>query len=130
MMSWVGKELYWTRAIWGDYWEFRSFLRLQSQGSGIEAVLSKIIEVFEDKSEVSRHIHINYGVEIETAIDKIKETIVPNRNITDRFAPRYLAIKMIEDDSITKEMLKKVPNYARIEEDLPGNYIGILRKGI
>jgi ferrous iron transport protein B len=98
-----------------------------SQGSGIEAVLSKIIEVFEDKSEVSRHIHINYGVEIETAIDKIKETIVPNRNITDRFAPRYLAIKMIEDDSITKEMLKKVPNYARIEE-VTRKYIGILEK--
>lgn len=66
-------------------------------------------------------------MEIETAIDKIKETIVPNRNITDRFAPRYLAIKMIEDDSITKEMLKKVPNYARIEE-VTRKYIGILEK--
>ena len=34
---------------------------------------------------------------------------------------------MIEDDSLTKEMLKKVPNYAQIEE-VTRKYIGILEK--
>lgn len=87
-----------------------------STGAGIDQVLDKIIEVFEDKNEVSRHIHINYGPEIEEAIDKVKETIVPNKEITDRFAPRYLAIKMIEDDTITRKLLSRAPNAEEIGE--------------
>lgn len=86
-----------------------------SQGSGIDDVLNKITEVFEDKSDVSRHIHINYGPEIEEAIDGVKATIVPNRELTDRFAPRYLAIKTIEADTITQKMLMELPNYEQIK---------------
>ena len=43
-----------------------------SKGIGIEAVLDKIIEVFEDQAKESRHVHINYGTEIEEAIARIK----------------------------------------------------------
>ncbi|MCM1030733.1 MAG: ferrous iron transport protein B [Oscillibacter sp.] len=87
-----------------------------SQGEGIEEVLDKIIEVFEDKNDISRHIHINYGTEIEQAIDRVKAAIVPNKNITDRFAPRYLAIKMLEDDRIIRDVLSVSANYPEIEE--------------
>lgn len=97
------------------------------QGCGIDRVLDKTIEVFEDRSEVSRHIHINYGPEIELAIDKVKETILPNRNITDRFAPRYLAIKMLENDEITRKLLRQAANYPLIEK-IAWKYIGILEK--
>lgn len=87
-----------------------------SQGEGIEEVLDKIIEVFEDKNDISRHIHINYGMEIEQAIDRVKAAIVPNKNITDRFAPRYLAIKILEDDRIIRDVLSVSANYPEIEE--------------
>ncbi|MDE6877715.1 MAG: ferrous iron transport protein B [Odoribacter sp.] len=87
-----------------------------SQGEGIDEVLDKIIEVFEDKNDTSRHIHINYGTEIEHAIDRVKAVIVPNKNITDRFAPRYLAIKMLEGDRIIREVLAVAANYQEIEE--------------
>lgn len=87
-----------------------------SQGEGIDDVLDKIIEVFEDKNDTSRHIHINYGPEIEHAIDRVKAAIVPNKNITDRFAPRYLAIKMLEDDRIVREVLSAATNYREIDE--------------
>ncbi len=87
-----------------------------SQGEGIDEVLDKIIEVFEDKNDTSRHIHINYGTEIEHAIDRVKAVIVPNKDITDRFAPRYLAIKMLEGDRIIREVLAVVANYQEIEE--------------
>lgn len=87
-----------------------------SQGEGIDEVLDKIIEVFEDKNDTSRHIHINYGTEIEHAIDQVKAVIVPNKDITDRFAPRYLAIKMLEGDRIIREVLAVAANYQEIEE--------------
>ncbi|MDE5638322.1 MAG: ferrous iron transport protein B [Odoribacter sp.] len=89
---------------------------IASQGEGIDDVLDKIIEVFEDRNDTSRHIHINYGTEIEQAIDRIKAEIVLNKNITDRFAPRYLAIKMLEDDRIIREVLSVAANYNEIEE--------------
>ena len=34
------------------------------------------------------------------------------KNITDEYAPRYVAIKLLEDDRIMKEQLVTVPNYA------------------
>ncbi|MEG0796208.1 MAG: ferrous iron transport protein B [Odoribacter sp.] len=87
-----------------------------SKGIGINDVLDKIIEVFEDKAIESRHVHINYGAEIELSIDRIKREIIPNKNITDELPPRYVAIKLIEDDRITKEQLLTVPNYNSLLE--------------
>lgn len=87
-----------------------------SKGIGISEVLDKIIDVFEDQAEEARHVHINYGAEIEEAISRVKTEVIPNKNITDELAPRYVAIKLIEDDRITKDLLEKVPNYERILE--------------
>ncbi|MEG2791597.1 MAG: ferrous iron transport protein B, partial [Odoribacter sp.] len=39
-----------------------------------------------------------------------------NKNITDELPPRYVAIKLIEDDRITKEQLLTVPNYNSLLE--------------
>lgn len=97
------------------------------QGQGIDHVLDKIIEVFEDRNEVCRHIHINYGPEIEEAIDKIKKTILPNQEITDCFAPRYLAIKILENDAITRKLLENAPNYRQIDH-VAFKYRGVLEK--
>lgn len=85
-----------------------------SKGIGITDVLDKIIEVFEDHAKEARHVHINYGQEIEDAISRIKVEIAPNKGITDEFAPRYVSIKLLEDDRIMKEQLSSVPNYEKI----------------
>lgn len=87
-----------------------------SKGIGIEAVLDKVIAVFEDQAEDIRHVHINYGQEIERAITEVKARIIPNKTVTDEFTTRYLAIKLIEDDRITKEMMMDVPNYKEIQQ--------------
>ena len=85
-----------------------------SRGIGIGEVLDKIIEVFEDKAKESRHVHINYGQEIEDAISRIKAVVVSNKNITDMYVPRYVSIKLLENDSIMQEQLHAVPNYEQI----------------
>lgn len=87
-----------------------------SKGIGITDVLDKIIEVFEDHAKEARHVHINYGQEIEDAISRIKVEIAPNKGITDEFAPRYVSIKLLEDDRIMKDQLSSVPNYEKIVE--------------
>lgn len=93
-----------------------------SKGIGITEVLDKIIEVFEDHAKEARHVHIHYGQEIEDAISRIKLEIAPNKGITDEFASRYIAIKLLEDDRIVKDQLSSVPNYEQI--------IGVTQKEI
>lgn len=87
-----------------------------SRGIGITEVLDKVIEVFEDQAEESRHVHINYGQEIEEAIGRIKAEVLPNKSITDELTPRYVAIKLLEDDRMMKERLASAGNYDRILE--------------
>ncbi|MDR1756846.1 MAG: ferrous iron transport protein B [Culturomica sp.] len=87
-----------------------------SSGVGIDQVLERVIEVFEDRSEVTRHIHIHYGEGLEEAIDRVKTPIASNKVLTDKFAPRYLAIKALESDRMVRELLEKAPNFAKIDE--------------
>lgn len=87
-----------------------------SRGVGINEVLDKIIEVFEDVAQESRHVHINYGNEIESSINRIKAEIIPNKEITDELVPRYMAIKLLENDAIIKEQLSVASNYDKIVE--------------
>ena len=89
---------------------------IASRGIGIGEVLDKIIEVFEDQAKESRHVHINYGQEIEEAICRLKAVVAPNQHITDEFSPRYVAIKLLEDDRIMKEQLVAVRNYEEIRK--------------
>ena len=98
-----------------------------SKGIGIEEVLDKILEVYEGQARESRHVHIHYGAEIEESINRIKVEVVLNKSITDEFAPRYVAIKMLEDDRIMKDQLSSVPNYDRIFR-VAQNEIGRLEK--
>lgn len=85
-----------------------------SRGIGIIEVLDKIIEVFEDKATEARHVHINYGQEIEESISRIKSVVISNKEITDMYVPRFVSIKLLENDRIMQEQLHSVPNYEQI----------------
>lgn len=87
-----------------------------SRGVGIGEVMDKIIEVYEGKAKEVRHVHINYGEEIEKSINRIKAEVLPNKHITDELAPRYVSIKLLENDRIMKEQLSGVSNYGQILE--------------
>ncbi len=87
-----------------------------SRGIGIGEVLDKIIEVYEGQAKEVRHVHINYGQEIEEAICKVKSEFTPNKHITDEYTPRYVAIKLLEDDRFMKDQLSSVSNYGEISE--------------
>lgn len=87
-----------------------------SRGIGVAEVLDKIIEVYEGQAEEVRHVHINYGQEIEDAICKVKAALAPNKDITDEYTPRYIAIKLLEDDRPMKEQLLQAPNCQEISE--------------
>ena len=87
-----------------------------SRGKGIDELFDKLIEVYEDRDPSVRHIHINYGSDIETAIKAIQKEIRFNCEITDRLSSRYLSIKLLENDQTTKNELKRYNNFEKIKE--------------
>lgn len=87
-----------------------------TQGKGIDDLMDKVIAVFEDNEEIVRHIHINYGADIEKSIGLLQNKIWENADIVARYSSRYLAIKLLENDRPTGQILAPAANFADIME--------------
>ena len=68
-------------------------------GMGIEELFKTVIQVYEGTNKTSRHIHINYGHEIEDGIRHIQKFIKDNASIHRHFSTRYAALKLLEHDT-------------------------------
>lgn len=88
---------------------------VSSKGTGITELLHKIVEVYEDLDPIVRHIHINYGTELEDSILKLRTKIKLEKPITDNISSRFLAIKLLERDKQTDLSLESYPNYIEIK---------------
>ncbi len=71
---------------------------VSSRGTGIEALFDRLIEVFEDRDPVVRHVHINYGADLERSIQKIQSVIRQDEELAGQISTRYLSIKLLEKD--------------------------------
>ncbi len=87
-------------------------------GFGIDKLLQTVIEVYEEKNPDIRPIKINYGPEIEEAIEELKALIDTdfNSHITNIISPRFIAIKLLEKDPKIKDLVKIMPNGQQIIE--------------
>jgi ferrous iron transport protein B len=77
-----------------------------SKGHGIKRLFDTIIEVYEDKNPKLRHIHINYGEEIEKSIENIEMSLKGLNELEVKMSPRYIAIKALEKDKKLLEVLE------------------------
>lgn len=93
---------------------------------GIEKLFDTVISIYEgefaEKGEhdgeacrIIRHIHINYGPVIEDAIFRLKSRITGISGFGTDFTPRYVAIKLLEED---KEMEEYMGRYAECNDVL------------
>ncbi len=91
-----------------------------AKGKGIEDLFKKVIEVYEDRAECQRHIHINYGKETENAIKSIQKNIKIRENqwLTDKISTRFAAIKLLEKDSHIKDVIAKCKNANAIKREI------------
>ncbi len=86
-----------------------------SRGKGVDDLLKKLIDVYEDRDPDVRHVHINYGEMIENGIRSISEELCKNTELANKYSPRYIATKLIETDKTTLGRLKDLPNFEEIE---------------
>lgn len=81
------------------------------KGNGITELITKIIEVYEDKDSTVRNVNINYGNTIESSISKIQALIQQDKVVENLFSTRYIAIKLLENDKTTLSALSKSHNF-------------------
>lgn len=110
---------------------------IATKGIGVKELFNKVIDVYENQDPIVRHIHINYGKEVEYSIRKIRETIKEEKRLMVRMSPRFLAVKLLEQDghairfvskhSENKEILKNTyKEIDRIESIIGGNSESII----
>lgn len=83
---------------------------VSSKGQGITELFDRIIQVYEDKDPNIRHIHINYGSVVERAILRLRLIIKEDADLTNAFSPRFLALKLLENDQTIQEFVAKYPS--------------------
>lgn len=78
-------------------------------GAGINNLFDTVINVYEGKEEAVRHIHVPLGSDVEKSVSVIKDEIKKDDHIGRHFSPRYLAIKLIEQDKDVEDEVRKLP---------------------
>ena len=86
-------------------------------GMGVKELFKAVIKVYENTQGASRHIHINYGHEIEDGIREIQKFLKADEHIRQRYSTRYLAIKLLENDpNITQYVGQHLSDEHRAED--------------
>lgn len=88
-----------------------------SRGKGIPQLLDKIINIYNDKDKTRRHVHINYGHDVERSILNLRSKIrsEQNQDVTLNFSSRFLAVKLLEKDLEAHKTLSVCNNYGDIK---------------
>jgi ferrous iron transport protein B len=89
---------------------------ISPKGTGVDELFRRIIDVYEERDAIVRHVHINYGQEIEKSILKIQDIIWEDKSVTDKVSSRYFAIKLLEKDNEALSYLAGSPKYKKIKE--------------
>lgn len=88
---------------------------ISHRGKGIYRLLNHVIRVFEGEDPYIRHIHINYGEEIEQSVHRLQELIRKTPSVTDNYSSRFLALRLLEQDDNSAHLLSHVDNFIEIQ---------------
>lgn len=64
----------------------------------------------EKKVSYSRHIHVNHGQAVETAINAVRNEIILNEKLRAKYSTRFLSIKLLEGDKDIENEIAGLPN--------------------
>ncbi len=89
---------------------------ISHRGKGIYRLLNHVIRVFEGRDPDIRHIHINYGEEIEQSVQKLQELVRETPSLTDNYSSRFLSLKLLEQDDNSTHLISKADNFIEIQD--------------
>lgn len=85
-------------------------------GQGLNELFDTVIDVYEGRDEDVRHVHVNLGEDIERGVTAVKDLIKAEPDVSSRFSPRFIAIKLLEDDAEVMRLVESLPGSAQIME--------------
>ncbi|MDE6654704.1 MAG: ferrous iron transport protein B, partial [Muribaculaceae bacterium] len=94
-------------------------------GKGVDALFDTIISVFEDRHDDVRHVHVSPGMEIETLMRPLIDSIKESGDMAQHFSPRYLALNLLEGDKLSENTVKasaKGAEILRLRDHLLGEF--------
>ncbi|GHT40772.1 ferrous iron transport protein B [Bacteroidia bacterium] len=101
---------------------------IASKGKGINELMDTVIGLYEEKEPVYRHIHINYGEDINQSIEKIKTEVKKNPVLTDRFHSQYVALKLLEIDQAFTDQVARIPETKQLMDVVRREVTGLESK--
>jgi ferrous iron transport protein B len=91
-----------------------------NRNQGTRELLEAAIRTAEERDPVSRHIHIDYGKDVEAVLNRIEAFMAADPSLADGHYPRWLATKLLEMDPDAIHRLERSPQHAavmvRVEE--------------
>lgn len=87
---------------------------ISRNGFGIKDLFDRVIKVYEEADPISRHIHINYGEDLEKGITNVRKALKDNDHLSKSISKRYLAIKLLEGDSEAEEFIQGLEGGGKI----------------
>ncbi|RLD72478.1 MAG: ferrous iron transport protein B [Bacteroidetes bacterium] len=89
---------------------------ISHRGKGIFRLLNHVIRVFENEDPDIRHIHINYGEEIEHSVQRLQELIRLTPSLTDHYSSRFISLKLLERDDNCAYLISEADNFIEIQD--------------
>jgi ferrous iron transport protein B len=78
-----------------------------NRGIGVKAILDGVIDVYEQRAQKIRTIHIPYGNELEEEINTIQAMVEADTGLHGVYPPRWLSVKLLENDSDVHEKTRQ-----------------------
>jgi ferrous iron transport protein B len=78
-----------------------------NRNQGTRELLEAAIRTAEARDPVSRHIHIDYGPDVETILTRIEQVMAVDPSLADGHYPRWLATKLLEMDPDAMQRLER-----------------------
>ena len=85
--------------------------------TGINSLLDHVVRVYEGEIVIAKN-KLSYSDRIEGEIEKIKDVLELQRELKDCYVPRWLAVKLLENDQEVYKLVKEYPVWTRVERIL------------
>ncbi len=83
--------------------------------TGIDLLLDHIVDLYTGKIEV-KHNKINFSQLLEEYIERLAEVLSGNKELTSKYHPRWLAIKLLVNDKAVYNIVREYPVWIKVNK--------------
>jgi ferrous iron transport protein B len=90
-----------------------------TKGKGIEQLFKTIAQVHKGEKNTNKRVVLNYGQEIDDALSALSKMLEATnyRQVVPGIPARFIALKLIDNDPLIKELITKVPDSQRVLQE-------------